>query len=121
MANLGNLESLLGPLEDTIRRVLLQVLRALVPNQRFGPVEHQTKSENFQAYYLTSTTAASTGTEFSILHGMGRIPYLAIPILPLDSTGLEIVRLRATRVADAQRVYLQAPDTTSALVALLVE
>lgn len=121
MANLGNIEALLGSLEDSVKKVMVQVFRALVPNQRFGSVEHQSKSENFQAYYLVSTTAASTGTEFSIAHGLARAPYLAMLVLPLDSTGLETVRLRVTRAADAQRLYFQSPDSTSAVFALLTE
>ena len=121
MAALGQIESLLGALDDTVKRTFVQVFRALVPNLQFGPVSHQTKSLNHQAYYLVSTTATSTGTEFSILHGLGRAPYLAMSVLPLDSTSVESLRLRVTRVADAQRIYLSSPDSTAALFALLVE
>lgn len=81
----------------------------LVPNTKFGPVEHQEKSESFQAYYLTSTTAGSTG-EFSILHGMGRTPYMAVPVLALNQAGATVPRLEVSRVADDQRVYLKSVD-----------
>ena len=121
MASLGYIEGLLGALDDSIKKVLVQVVRAMVPTQRFGPVDHQVKSENFQAYYVLSTTASSTGTEFSIQHGLGRAPYLALPVIPLDSTRFEHVHLRVTRSADAQRVYLSSPDSTGALIALLLE
>jgi len=119
MATTGELEALLGGLDQAIRAVLLRVVRALVPNLRFGPADHQVKSENFQAYYLESTTAASTA-EFSVLHGLGRTPYLAVPVLRLDSTAQQVVPLEVPRVADGQRVYLKS-TSTSALFTILVE
>ena len=119
MASLGGLEVLLGGLEAGTKKVLTEVFRALVPFLRFSPVEHQSKAENFAAYHMTSTTAASTG-EFSFQHGLGRIPYLAIPTLDLTSSRSQIVSLEVTRPADAQRIYLKS-TSTSAPFSLLVE
>jgi hypothetical protein len=97
-----------------------EVLTALVPNLRFGPVTHQRKSENFLSYYVSSTTSSTANDEFSIQHGLGRTPYLAVPVLPLDSSNAKTVRLEVTRPADAYRVYLRSPET-SAKVTLLIE
>ena len=109
----------LGGLPADVKKALTNLLTYLVPNLRFGPIEHQTKAENFQAYMLLSTTAMSTG-EFSIVHGMGRAPYLVVPMLPLDQVGARVVPLEVTRVADAQRIYLKS-TSTSAPFAILAE
>ena len=107
MASLGGIESLLGSLPTDIKRVLTEVVRALVPFLRFGPVEHQLKSENFGGYSLISTTASDTG-EFTILHGLGRQPFRLMPSLDLNSSGMELVNVRVSRPADASRIYLKA-------------
>ena len=119
MASLGVIEALLGGLEADTKKILTEVVRALVPNLKVGPVDHQSKSENFQSYHLVSTTAASTG-EFSIVHGMGRTPYVATPTLDLTSSGLACVPLTVTRPADNQRIYLKS-SVTNAPFSLLVE
>lgn len=119
MASVGFVESLLGGVAADTKRVLLEAFRYVLPNGRFGPVEHQTKSESFQAYMLLSTTATSTG-EFSILHGMGRAPYLVVPVIPLDQSGARLVPLEVSRVADSQRIYFKS-TSTSAPFAVLAE
>lgn len=90
-----------------------------MPFAQFGPAVHQDKATNFQAYFLQSTTASSTG-EFSIVHGLGRAPYLAIPVLPLDSSGAVLPPLEVSRAADDQRVYLRSTMTNTPFF-LLVE
>lgn len=119
MAALGGLETLLGGLDTDTKKVLTQLLRELVPNLRFGPVDSGTKCENFQGYSLTSTTASSTG-EFSVAHGLARQPYRAIPTLDLTSSGHQLVPLVTTRPADAQRIYLKS-SVTNAVFSLYVE
>lgn len=119
MAALGGLEALIGSLPADTKRVMTELLRALVPFLRFGPVDHQQKAENLASFALISTTADSTG-EFSVLHGMGRAPYRAMPILALNSSGMELVPLRVTRPADAMRIYLKS-TSTGAVFAIQVE
>lgn len=121
MAVSGYLESLLGGLPADVKRVLTEAFRYVLPNGRFGPIEHQTKSESFQAYYVTSTTATST-SEFSIVHGMGRTPYLAVRLLDVGSSNTGDPVLRVPRPADAQRVYLKADaGSTNMVFSLLLE
>lgn len=121
MAQLGGLEGLIGSLPADTKRVMTEILRALVPYLRFGPIEHQQKAENFASYAVISTTATSTG-EFSIAHGMGRAPYRAMPILDLNSSGMELVPLRVTRPADASRIYLRTfAGSTGIVFALQIE
>lgn len=98
-----------------------EVLRALVPFLRFGPVDHQRKAENFASYVVISTTATSTG-EFTVAHGLGRAPYRAMPTLDLNSSGMELVPLRVSRPADATRIYLKTnAGSTNAVFALQIE
>ena len=121
MALSAYVESLLGGLPSDLKRVLTEAFRYVVPNTRFGQVDHQLKSESFNAFYVVSTTATSTG-EFSIVHGLGRAPYLALPLLRLDSSGGRIVPLTVTRVADRSRVYLKTEaGSTGALFNLFLE
>lgn len=121
MATIGYVDSLLGGIVADIKRPLLEVFRYVLPNGRFGPVEHQRKVENFQGYYLSSTSAAST-SEFSIAHGMGRTPYVVIPVLPVDNVGMRLIPLTVTRAADGQRVYLKTEaGSTSAPFSIYLE
>ena len=121
MAIPGFVDALLGGLDANTKRALQEVFRYVLPNGRFGPVEHQGKTENFQGYYLSSTTSDST-SEFSVVHGLGRSPYLVMPVLPLDVIGARTVPLTVTRAADANRVYLKTEaGSTSAAFAVYLE
>lgn len=112
--------SLLGGLDASIKRVFTDIFQQLIPNWRFGPVSHQAKSENFQAYYVTSTTSSTANDEFSVVHGMGRTPYILVPVLPLDQVNAKTVRLQVSKAADNNRVYLKSPEA-SAVVYFLLE
>ena len=121
MASLGGLEALIGSLPADTKRVMTELLRALVPFLRFGPVEHQDKAENFAGATLVSTTATST-SEFSIQHGLGRAPFRFMPCLDLNSSGMELVNVRVSRPADASRIYLRAEaGSTGKVFAFYVE
>ena len=120
MAQPAYVESLTGSLPPEQRQVWKRVFDYVLGNLRFGPVVHQTRTENHQAYWLTGTTPAVALTPFSIAHGLGRVPYVAIPVLPLDAVNAQIVPLQVPRAADASRIYLQS-TSTSAGVWLMVE
>lgn len=120
MATPGYIESLTGTLEADLRLAFKRVFDYVLRNLRFGPVAHQTRTENFQAYYYTATTPATANQEFSIAHGLGRVPYVLIPVLSLDSINQSIVPLTVSRAADASRLYL-ASSSTSAAIAVMVE
>jgi hypothetical protein len=121
MSITGYIEALLGGLEANTKRALTEVFRYDLPNHKFGPVDHQTKSENFQGYYVSSTADSSTG-EFSIVHGLGRTPYLMVPVVPLDVVGARSIPLTVTRAADGNRVYVKTEaGSTSAPFFLYLE
>lgn len=120
MANPSYVDSLLGGLAADMRVAFKNVFTYVLGNLRFGPVAHQTRCENFQSYYLTSTTPGTANQEFSIAHGLGRIPYLVLPVLPLDQVNAQTVNLSVSRAADSNRVYLKSPST-GAVVYVMVE
>lgn len=107
--------------DATTKRILKQAFEHVLDNMSFGEPEHQTRAKNFQAYFQSSTTAASTG-EFSIAHGLAVAPTLAIPVLDLQQAGAQIVPLQVSRVADSKRIYLKtSAGSTGAAFTLLVE
>ena len=112
MANPSYVESLLGPLPVAERRVFSDVFRYVLNNLRWGPVAHQVRAENFQSYALTATTPGTADQEFSIAHGLGRVPTTVMPVLALDQVGSVMPILKVTRAADANRVYLSSPSTS---------
>lgn len=120
MASPAYVEALLGGVEAGLKRTLKAVFDYVLTNLRFGPATHQTRSENLQAYYLLTTTPAVAGTEFSIAHGLGRTPYLALPVLPLSDVGSQLVPLTVSRAPDASRVYFTS-TAANAPVAILIE
>ena len=119
MAQTGFLEALLGGLPADTKRVLTEAFRYVIPNGRFGPPEHQTKSESFNAFYVSSTTPATSTETLSLQHGMGRTPYLAVGVLPLNTVGAQLPRLTVARAADAQRVYFTSADTSAPFTVFL--
>lgn len=120
MATPGYVETLTGNLEAPLKGAFKRIFDYVLRNLRFGPVANQVRTENFQAYYLTGTTAAVANQEFSLAHGLGRIPYLLIPVVSLDSVNQAIVPLTVSRPADAFRIYLKSA-TVSAAIAVMVE
>lgn len=120
MADSSYVKSLVGGLEASVKKAVSEAFTYVLGNLRFGAVEHQTRATNFQAYWLTGTTSSNALEEFSIAHGIGRIPMMALPVLPLDQVGAQIVPLQVSRASDAQRVYLKSPSTSAAF-AVLVE
>ena len=120
MATPGYVDVLLNSLDAPLKVAFKQVFDYVLRNLRFGPVVHQARTENFQAYYLTGTTPADANQEFSIAHGLGRVPYVLMPVASLDSVGQALVPLTVSRAADANRIYLTS-SSTSAAIAVLVE
>lgn len=120
MANAAFVESQMGGLDRNFRRVFRSIFDYVLSNLRFGRTVPGERAENFQLYTVEGTTPSVADTEFSIPHHLGTPPYLAIQVLDLQGVGSRMVRLKVTRVADTQRVYLSSPDT-DAPVTLLIE
>ena len=120
MANPAYIEALTGGLPPEHKLAWKRCMDYVLRNLRFGPVVHQDRTENHQAYYLCSTTPATANQEFSIAHGLARTPYVLLPVLGLDVVNSQIVPLQVSRAADEYRVYLKS-SSTSAVIAVMVE
>ena len=120
MANASYLKTLIRGAFSAPQQVALgNVFDNLLGNIRFGRCDDSSRAENIQAYAFDGTTHATPGTEFSIRHGLGAVPYLVIPILPLEQ-GAQLVPLTVTRAPDSERLYLSS-SVASAPVRVLVE
>lgn len=122
MSDLGFVEREIAALPPTMRPTFLRIFQAILKDLRFGhPKQEQPDPMvNFGGGFFTGTTAATPGDEFTIAHGFGRVPYLLLPVLPLDTVGAQIVPLEVTRVADEKRIYLTS-TVASAPIVLAVE
>lgn len=123
MADIGAMRKIAQSIPDaTTKSAILQIIELGFGNLTVGAVDpHNKKATNFALYHQASTTATSTG-EFSIAHGMDRVPHLAIPTLDLSQPGAKLVQIEVSRPADSRRIYLKAAaGSTNAAVSLLVE
>lgn len=121
MAKANYVETLLGSVPAAIKTPLVNVLRYILDKGlRVGRPDDRAPSENFAAYFYRTTTPAIASTEFTIAHGLGRVPYLLTPVLAVETPGMQIVPLTVTRAADEYRVYLSS-TATSAPICLLLE
>ena len=120
MASMGQIQSAVGSLPSDQKRALTNIFEYVLKNWRFGRTSNQAPSENFQGSFVEGTTHQTTNTEFSIEHGRGSAPYLAIPVLNLQAVGSKVVDLTVTRAADTRRVYFKS-TVTSAPITLYLE
>jgi hypothetical protein len=120
MASAAAIEALCGGLTPDQRRVLKAIFDYLLTNLRFGQPVTAQRAENWQAYYLEGRTPAVANTPFDLAHGLASAPYLAVPVLSLQTVGAQLVPLTVTRAADANRIYLQS-SAADAPFMLLVE
>src|SRR5687767_8319722 len=101
MASKGYVESQLNRLDTKIRNVFTRVFTHVLDTYQIGGISHQEKALNFKWIRLDSTTASVADQEFTIQHGAGQMPLYVIPLMPLDSSGVWLPRLKVTRPADA--------------------
>jgi hypothetical protein len=122
MADFAAVAAELNSLPANLRPTFVRIFQAILGDLRIG---HPTFADrdplkNLAGAFLHTTTHATPDTEFTITHGFGRVPYLALPCLPLDTVGANIVELTVTKAADDKRIYLSSP-TASAGITLIVE
>jgi hypothetical protein len=120
MATPGTVQTYLAGLPTDTKKVLQQVFDLVLRNGRLGRPGHQMPTENIGRVFIEGTTDAVADTEFSILHGLETAPYLAVPVLDLQTVNSRIVPLTVTQAADARRVYLSSSEESAAFT-LLVE
>lgn len=124
MASSAYVNRLLAGLPSASQSPLTAIFQYLLSSLRIGRIEPGetvvNRGANLQLYPLTAVTPAVANTEFSIPHGLPTVPYLLLPVLPLDQVGAGIVPLTVTRAADATRIYLSS-SVTSATIYVSVE
>ncbi len=122
MSDLGSVESEINSLPVELRPTFLRIFRSILKDMRFGHPNGSGTDPclNFGAGFFHGTTPSSPGDEFTIAHGFGRTPYLASPVLLLDTVGSSMVPLTVSRVADDKRVYFTS-TIADAPVSLVIE
>lgn len=115
MATSSVIETYSGGLDAAIKSALKKIFDYVLKNVRFGRPGHQDSSENFSGSFVEGTTHAVANTEFSIEHGRDTAPYLAIPVLDLNTVGSRIPPLQVTQAADGRRIYLSSSETDVAI------
>ena len=119
MADSSYIKSLFGATPESVKKAADQAFTYLLGNLKLGPLDVNRRSLNFQWYWLQGTTASAANTEFSVAHGLGRIPSVILPVLPLDQVGGQIVPLQVSRAADVNRLYLKSTSTSAAFTILV--
>jgi hypothetical protein len=120
VADIAYIKSVFGGTPDAVKRAADQAFTYVLGNLTLGAPEEARRAKNFQWYWFSATTSSVANQEFSIAHGLGRVPNVIIPVLPLNTVGARVVDLSVSRAADAQRVYLKS-SSTSAPITVLVE
>lgn len=122
MADLGLAESEINSLPVELRAPMRRLITMFLTDLRFGHPKgaQPDPMKNFGGGFFHTTTPASPGTEFTIPHGFGRVPYLAAPVLLLDAVGSSDGVFTVSRVADDKRIYLTSTVASKA-VSFLVE
>lgn len=120
MADIAGVQAEFGSVDAEVKKAATAAFRYVLNNLTLGGVEVGRRSKNFQWYWLQGTTSSNANTEFSIPHGLGKIPNVLIPVLPLNEVGAQLVPLQISRAADNFRVYLKS-SSTSAPITILVE
>jgi len=116
MATKGFIDTQINNLPVNIRYPLKNAFYYMMDNWRFGK---DRRAENAQLYRVTSTTATTANTEFTVPHGIGMAPTQLLPILDLSKVGSQLVPLTVSRAADSQNVYLTSSSTGAVFTVLL--
>lgn len=119
MADISYIKSLFGGTPTEVRKAAEQAFTYVLGNLTLGAPEDQTRAKNFQWYWFEATTSSVANQEFSFAHGLGRIPNVVIPVLPLGTVGARTVNLQVTRAADDNRVYLSSPSTSAPILVMV--
>ena len=120
MADVAYIKSLFSGTPDAVKKAADGAFTYLLGNLTLGAPDEARRSKNFQWYWFSGTTSSVANTEFSIAHGLGRVPSVILPVLPLASVGAQMVPLQVSRAADVNRIYLKS-SSTSAAITVLVE
>ena len=121
MASVNYVTSLLGSLDDSVKKSVKAAFEYALKFLSWGPVEDMETAVNLSGSYYQFTTSSIAAQEFSIEHKLGTIPYMAIQVMPLNVANAQFVAMSlSTRVADTKRIYFTS-NSTSATGFLYIE
>lgn len=112
--DLGFIESEIKSLPAELRPTFLRIFRIVAKDVRLGHPkgEQPDPALNMGGGFFHAVTPATPGDEFTIVHGFGRVPYLAVPILRLDAVGSSVVAVTVSRAADDKRLYFTSTEAS---------
>lgn len=119
MADISGVTSELGSLDGDVKKALTAAFRYLMNNLTLGGVDVGRRAKNFQWYWIQGTTPPVANTEFSIAHGLQKVPNILIPVVPLSEVGAQFVPVQISRAADVNRIYLKSASTSAAVTFLI--
>lgn len=120
MADIAYIKSLFGSTPEAVKKAAEAAFTYVLGNLTLGAPDEARRSKNFQWYWFSGTTSSVANREFSIAHGLGKVPNVVIPVLPVSQVGAQFVPLTVSRAADVNRIYLTSSSTSAAFM-LLVE
>jgi hypothetical protein len=120
MADIAYIKSVFGGTPDAVKKAAEQAFTYLLGNLTLGAPEDARRAKNFQWYWFSGTTSSNANQEFSVAHGLQKVPNVVMQVLPLSQVGAQVVPLQVSRAADMNRLYLKS-SSTSAVFWLLVE
>ena len=119
MADIAYIKSIFGSTPDAVKKAAEQAFTYVLGNLTLGAPENDRRAKNFQWYWFSGVTSSNANQEFSIAHGLQRVPAVVIPVLPLGQVGASLVPLQVSRAADVNRIYLQSSSTSAAFTVLV--
>jgi hypothetical protein len=120
VADISYIKSVFGGVDDAVKKAADQAFTYLLNNLTLGAPEEAKRSKNFQWYWFSGTTSSVANQEFSIAHGLQKVPNVVMQVLPLSQVGAQVVPLQVSRAADMNRLYFTSAST-SAVFWVLVE
>ena len=119
MSNIGYIDSVLGALPKEQKAPLKSAFEHVMRDASLGAFESGTRPPNLNAVWREGTTSTTANQEVSIVHGLGRTPTYAIPIVSLATVNSQTPVVSVPRAADGTRVYLASASTNVSFAVLV--
>lgn len=116
MASAGSLESLLGPLPEDLKKVMVSYTREWAKRLRFGAISEAREGaacENFGGRLVPYTTSSVANREVAVAHGLGRTPRWLMPGLPANVVNATAPVITISRAADMRYFYVKSATASA--------
>jgi len=114
VADIGQIKASVGGVPSEIKKALIDSFTYVLNDIRVGLPGHQKRATNLRWTQINGTTHTTANTEFSVVHGLGRVPVVIFPALDLSAVNGTMPTLTVSRAADAMRMYLTSASTGAA-------